>query len=117
MVAQPEVDRDVLWEFASGLTHADECASLRRALLQEREQMRQFLEWLEARSGGLTDAPVTLAERERAPLLPPEPLDGPAPAEGRDDRVVFAGLIIRRGLDVLRLLAEGSTSKPWSGRE
>lgn len=65
------LDRDVLWEFSSGLTHADESASLRRALRQEREQMRQFPEWLDARSGVLTDAPVTLAERERAPLPRP----------------------------------------------
>jgi DNA-binding CsgD family transcriptional regulator len=104
------LDRDVLWEFASGLAHAYESASLRLTLRQEREQMRQFLEWLNARSGVLTDAPVTLAAHEPAPP-PPEPLDGPAPPEGRDDRVVFAGLITRRELDVLRLLAEGNTNK------
>ena len=55
------LDRDVLWEFTSGLAQAYESASLRRTLRSEREQMRQFLEWLGARSGELTDAPVRLA--------------------------------------------------------
>ncbi len=105
------LDRDVLWEFATGLTQAYESASLRRTLRLEREQMRQFLEWLNARSGVLTDAPVTLAASQRAPLPPPEPVAGPAPADGRDDRVVFAGLVTRRELEVLRLLAEGNTNR------
>jgi len=43
------LDRDVLWEFTSGLAQAYESASLRRTLRGEREQMRQFLEWLGAR--------------------------------------------------------------------
>jgi DNA-binding CsgD family transcriptional regulator len=105
------LDRDVLWEFTSGLSQAYESATLRRSLRQEREQMRQFLEWVGARSSLLTDARVTLATSRRAPLPPPEPVDGPAPPEGRDDRAVFAGLITRRELDVLRLLAEGNTNK------
>jgi DNA-binding CsgD family transcriptional regulator len=105
------LDRDVLWEFASGLAQAYESAGLRRTLRRERDQMRQFLEWLNARSGELTDAPVTLDASARAPLPPPEPLDQPVPAEGRDDRVVFEGLLTRRELDVLRLLAEGKTNK------
>ena len=46
-----------------------------------------------------------------SPLPPPEPLDQPIPAAGRDDRVVFEGLLTRRELDVLRLLAEGKTNK------
>ena len=105
------LDRDVLWEFASGLAQAYESASLRRTLRHEREQMRRFLEWVGARSGVLTDAPITLAARADAPVLPPEPLDDPAPPEGRNDRVVFAGLLTPRELDVLRLLAEGNTNK------
>jgi DNA-binding CsgD family transcriptional regulator len=105
------LDRDVLWEFASGVAQAYESASLRRTLRHEREQMRQFLEWVGARSGVLTDAPITLALRPEAPALPPEPLDDPAPPEGRNDRVVFAGLLTPRELDVLRLLAEGNTNK------
>jgi LuxR family transcriptional regulator, regulator of acetate metabolism len=105
------LERDVLWEFATGLSQAYESASLRRTLRAEREQMRQFLEWLNARSGVLSDAPVTLAPRLQAPLPAAEPVPGPAPAQGRDDRVVFAGLLTRRELEVLRLLAEGSTNK------
>jgi DNA-binding CsgD family transcriptional regulator len=105
------VDRDVLWEFTSGLAQAYESASLRRTLRGEREQMRQFLEWLGARSGELTDAPVRLASGLRAPLAPPEPLDQAAPPEGRDDRVVFEGLLTRRELEVLRLLADGHTNR------
>jgi LuxR family transcriptional regulator, regulator of acetate metabolism len=105
------LDRDVLWEFVTGLAQAYESATLRRTLRRERDQMRQFLEWLNARSGELTDAPVTLATGTRVPLPPPQPLDHPTPAEGRDDRVVFEGLLTRRELDVLRLLAEGRTNK------
>jgi LuxR family transcriptional regulator, regulator of acetate metabolism len=104
------LDRNVLWEFASGLAQAYESASLRRTLRHEREQLRQFLEWLNARSGELTDAPIALASRLRA-SRPPEPLDEPAPVQGRDDRVVFEGLLTRRELDVLRLLADGSSNK------
>jgi LuxR family transcriptional regulator, regulator of acetate metabolism len=105
------LDRDVLWEFASGLAQAYESASLRRTLRGEREQMRQFLEWLGARSGQLADAPVRLATGTRMPIAPPEALDHPVPPEGRDDRVVFEGLLTRRELDVLRLLADGHTNK------
>ena len=36
---------------------------------------------------------------------------GPATPAGRDDRVVFAGLLTRRELDVLRLMAEGATNR------
>jgi LuxR family transcriptional regulator, regulator of acetate metabolism len=105
------LDRDVLWEFATGLAQAYESASLRRTLRRERDQMRQFLEWLNARSGELTDAPVTLALNTSVPLPPRRQLEHPAPAEGRDDRVVFEGLLTRRELDVLRLLAEGKANK------
>jgi DNA-binding CsgD family transcriptional regulator len=105
------LDRDVLWEFTSGLAQAYESASLRRTLRSEREQMRQFLEWLGARSGELTDAPIRLAGGPRAPLTPPEPLDRSTPAEGRDDRTVFEGLLTRRELEVLRLLADGTSNR------
>jgi LuxR family transcriptional regulator, regulator of acetate metabolism len=109
------LDRDVLWEFATGLAQAYESASLRRTLRDERDQMRQFLDWLRARSSELTDAPVTLtaggqaplAMPAAAPLTPPPVFGGP----GRDDRVVFEGLLTRRELDVLRLLAEGASNR------
>ena len=61
------LDRDVLWEFASLLAQAYESASLRRTLRHEREQMREFLDWLGARSGELTDAPMRLATMQRPP--------------------------------------------------
>jgi LuxR family transcriptional regulator, regulator of acetate metabolism len=106
------LDREVLWEFASGLTQAYESAGLRRSLRHEREQMRQFLEWVGARSGELTGAPITLATRSATQPPAPAALAGPAPAaEGRDDTAVFAGLLTRRELDVLRLLAEGNSNK------
>ena len=73
------LDRDVLWEFATGLAQAYESTSLRRTLRDERDQMRQFLEWLGARSSELTDAPVTLSAGGHAPLPPPPPLPEPSP--------------------------------------
>ena len=104
------LDRDVLWEFTSLLAQAYESASLRRALRHEREQLREFLDWLGARSGELTDAPLRLATMQRparrsaaAPLIPA--------GGARDDRVVFEGLLTRRELDVLRLLADGNSNK------
>ena len=106
------LDRDVLWEFATGLAQAYESTSLRRTLRGERDQMRQFLDWLGARSSELTDAPVTLAAGSHAPPPPPPPLPESSPAgRGRDDRVVFEGLLTRRELDVLRLLADGATNR------
>ncbi len=105
------LDRDVLWEFTSGLAQAYESASLRRTLRHEREQMRQFLDWVGARSGELTDAPIRLATVQRPPRAP-LPADEPvAPAMGRDDRIVFEGLLTRRELDVLRLVADGQSNK------
>jgi DNA-binding CsgD family transcriptional regulator len=105
------LDRDVLWEFTSGLGQAYENATLRRMLRHEREQTRQFLEWLGARSGELTDAPVTLAAAQYSSRSPSQQLEEPAPPEGRDDRMVFEGLLTRRELDVLRLLAEGHSNR------
>jgi LuxR family transcriptional regulator, regulator of acetate metabolism len=106
------LDRDVLWEFATGLAQAYESTSLRRTLRDERDQMRQFLDWLGARSSELTDAPVTLSAGGRQPLPPPAALPEPSPAgRGRDDRVVFEGLLTRRELDVLRLLADGASNR------
>ena len=116
------LDRDVLWEFATGLAQAYESTTLRRTLRAERDQMREFLEWLRVRSSELTDAPVTLSAGGHARGTAPAPLSevaaggsaglgGPAAPAGRDDRVVFAGLLTRRELDVLRLMAEGATNR------
>jgi LuxR family transcriptional regulator, regulator of acetate metabolism len=107
-----EVDvlhRDVLWQFASGVAQALESATLRRTLRNEREQLRQFLNWLDARSGELNDAEIDLGLEERPRLPPPAPLEGGPPRF--DDRTVFEGVITRRELDVLRLLAEGSSNR------
>jgi LuxR family transcriptional regulator, regulator of acetate metabolism len=104
------LDRDVLWEFTSLLGQAYESASLRRALRHEREQLREFLDWLGARSGELTDAPLRLATMQRPPRRSATPPVAPA-GGARDDRVVFEGLLTRRELDVLRLLADGNSNK------
>lgn len=105
------LDRDVLWAFATGLAQAYESSTLRRTLRDERDQMREFLEWLRARSGELTDAPVTLGAGSHARVRAPAPLPDPATAGARDDRVVFEGLLTRRELDVLRLIAEGASNR------
>ena len=108
------LDRDVLWEFATGLAQSYESTTLRRTLRAERDQMREFLEWLRVRSSELTDAPVTLAAGSRAllpaaaPHLEHRTVGG---ARGRDDRMLFDGLLTRRELDVLRLMAEGASNR------
>jgi DNA-binding CsgD family transcriptional regulator len=106
------LDRDVLWEFTSALAQAYESASLRRALRHEREQMRSFLDWLGARSGELTDAPIRLATVARTPRASSTALTEPPLASSRrDDRTVFEGLLTRRELEVLRLLADGCSNR------
>jgi LuxR family transcriptional regulator, regulator of acetate metabolism len=100
------LDRDVLWEFALGFAQMLESATLRRTLRRERDQARRFLDWLNARSGQLSDAALELTVEEEAPRVAP---GRPGPP-GRDDRAVFDGLLTRRELDVLRLVARGRTN-------
>jgi LuxR family transcriptional regulator, regulator of acetate metabolism len=103
------LDRDVLWAFALGYAQILESATLRRTLRRERDQTRRFLDWLNARSGQLSDAALDLSAEE-APSIAAAALAEPALTEGRDDRAVFDGLLTRRELDVLRLMARGKTN-------
>lgn len=104
------LDRDVLWTFALGYAQVLESATLRRALRRERDQTRRFLDWLNARSGQLSDAALDLSAAEAPAGSPAAALAEPPLGEVRDDRAVFDGLLTRRELDVLRLLARGRTN-------
>ena len=104
-------DRDLLWEFANGLAQAYDSANLRRTLRGEREQLRDFLRWLDARSSELNHAGILFSPRERSLPEPPHPLrDGAGPG-ARDERGALGGLVTRRELDVLRLLADGHSNR------
>lgn len=85
------LDCDVVWAFVNGLARAYESATLRRRLRRERDQMRHFLEWLNARSGELRDAPVELVVHPGPSLPPPQPLAAVPAAGERDDRAIFDG--------------------------
>jgi DNA-binding CsgD family transcriptional regulator len=104
------LDRDVLWAFALGYAQILEAATLRRTLRRERDQTRRFLDWLNARSGQLSDAALDLSASEGASAARTAGLSEPLLTEGRDDRAVFDGLLTRRELDVLRLMARGRTN-------
>jgi DNA-binding CsgD family transcriptional regulator len=104
------LDRDVLWTFALGYAQILESATLRRTLRRERDQTRRFLDWLNARSGQLSDAALDLTAEEGPSGTPAASLSEPLLTEGRDDRAVFDGLLTRRELDVLRLMARGRTN-------
>ena len=103
------LDRDVLWEFADGLARAYDGATLTRALEDERAELRRLLAWLGARTAELGDASLDFVGREPR-LLPGSEVvaeDG-APL---DDRAVFDGVLTRRELDVMRLLAGGRSNR------
>ena len=104
------LDRDVLWAFALGYAQILESATLRRTLRRERDQTRRFLDWLNARSGQLSDAALDLSASEGSPAVAASALSEPLLTEGRDDRAVFDGVLTRRELDVLRLMARGRTN-------
>lgn len=108
------IDRDVLWEFTNVLSQINESAELRRTLRQEREDLRRFVDRVGALSVSLADAPITFSahtdEQRPAPILTPVAIQ-PSQDGLRDDRLVFSGLLTKRELDVLRLLAEGGTNK------
>jgi len=105
------LDRDVLWEFADGLAGAYDGASLTGALGDERAELRRLLAWLEARVDELGDASLDFVGREPRALPGSEGVDGTAPL---DDRAVFDGVLTRRELDVMRLLAAGRPDRAIS---
>ena len=57
------------------------------------------------------DAPIRLATMQRPAEAPVTAPALAAAGGGRDDRIVFEGLLTRRELDVLRLLAEGGSNR------
>ena len=99
------LDRDVLWEFAEGLASAYERASLARTLASERARLARALDWLAAAAAELADGSLEARERGRA-----VPADA-STAAPLDDRAVFDGVLTRRELDVLRLLARGLSNR------
>ena len=99
------LDRDVLWEFAEGLAGAYERASLARELASERARLARALDWLGVQAAELADGSLEAIERGRA-----APADAAAAAP-LDDRAVFDGVLTRRELDVLRLLAGGQRNR------
>jgi DNA-binding CsgD family transcriptional regulator len=107
------LDRDGLEEFASVLSQLYERAEIRRGLIEERDAMRRFLDRLNALSISQADTLITLSGHEEESATPP----AIAAAERRsrhtteDDRLVFAGLLTPRELEVVRLLAEGGTNR------
>jgi LuxR family transcriptional regulator, regulator of acetate metabolism len=97
---------DVLWEFADGLAHAYETATLRRSLRRERERMRTLLDRLGQRSRELGDAPIDLVPPEEAPSPRAEHV-APEAAE----RPGLEGVLTRREREILSMLAEGRTNR------
>jgi LuxR family transcriptional regulator, regulator of acetate metabolism len=102
------LDGDVLWTFAQGVAEAYETASLRRSLRRQREQLREFIEWLSARSLELSEAPIELVpERPPAPEPPGVLAAAVYTGASTDDRLVFEGVLTRRELEILRLVSTG----------
>ncbi|HEY2657290.1 MAG TPA: LuxR C-terminal-related transcriptional regulator, partial [Solirubrobacteraceae bacterium] len=100
------LDKDALWEFSSALSHAHESAGLRRTLRRERDELKRFLEWLNARSVALADGPVTLSAAGRIISDRSKLFDPRSSGSG-----VLLEILTRRELDVMRLLAEGGTNR------
>jgi len=104
------LDADVLWTFATGLGDLYETASLRRTLRRQGSELREFLDWLSAWSSELAGAPIELTGDQGEPPDPPGEHEVVGSATDVDDRLVFEGLLTRRELEVLRLIARGETN-------
>ena len=96
--------RDVLSEFADGLAQAYDTASLRRELRRERERMRGLLGRLGECSRELRDAPIELVPPPQTPSPRPEAVV-PQGRPGLD------GVLTRREIEILGMLAEGRTNR------
>lgn len=106
------LDREVLWRFAVGCAQAYESAALRRSLRREREQLRRFLDRLDARLGELSDAATQLAPRETAgDGGEPQPVRPALPSSA-----AFEGILTRRETEVLSLMADGLTNRRIADR-
>jgi DNA-binding CsgD family transcriptional regulator len=110
------VHSDVLWRFAVGMAQAYESASLRRTLRSERETMRRFLDRLDARLAELSDQAIRLAPSRASSGAPATPPREAAAGERAEDGEAFAGVLTRRELEVLRLLAEGLSNRAIADR-
>ncbi len=115
------LDRDVLGEFAGALSQLAESAELRRALRAEREALRRFVDRVAALSASLADAPISLsasldADPDGPPMVPSQLIEAAPATSGDDDRLVLSGLLTRRELDVMRLLADGCTNRAIADR-
>ncbi len=105
------IDGDVLWAFARGVAEIYETTSLRRSLRRQRDDMRQFVDWLTAGSSELSDAPMGLVAERTTPGDPPGQLAVISTDAKLDDRLVFEDVLTRREIDVLRLLSRGETNR------
>ena len=58
------LDKDALWEFSTTFSQVHESAGLRRSLRRERDELKRFLDWLNARSVALAYGPITLTSSD-----------------------------------------------------
>jgi DNA-binding NarL/FixJ family response regulator len=103
------LDRDLLWRFAAGLAQAYESASLRRRLRREREYMRRFLDRVDARLAELSDSAIQFVPRET-------PSPGTGAHSGAAAGGAFEGVLTRREVEVLALLADGLSNRQIADR-
>jgi LuxR family transcriptional regulator, regulator of acetate metabolism len=109
------LDRDALAQFTTVLSGLYESAALRRTLLRERDAVKLFAARLTDLSLTLADVPITVSgqgdSRTTSPVVSQPALAAAPPALADDDRLVFAGLLTPREIEVVRLLAGGGTTR------